>query len=88
MAAMKPRTGDGPMEAEREPRGLIILRVPLEGGGRLVVSVTEEEAKNQYEIMFRKPDAMSRAPICNGIRRFEKVPLKPAVRTKNTMMVP
>ncbi|MEO0027642.1 MAG: hypothetical protein RL716_973, partial [Actinomycetota bacterium] len=27
MAAMKPRTGDGPMEAEREPRGLIILRV-------------------------------------------------------------
>jgi hypothetical protein len=34
MAAMKPRTGDGPMEAEREPRGLIVLRVPLEGGGR------------------------------------------------------
>ncbi|NDA13079.1 MAG: DUF3117 domain-containing protein, partial [Actinobacteria bacterium] len=25
MAAMKPRTGDGPMEAEREPRGLIVL---------------------------------------------------------------
>jgi hypothetical protein len=24
MAAMKPRTGDGPMEAEREPRGLIV----------------------------------------------------------------
>ena len=46
MAAMKPRTGDGPMEAEREPRGLIILRVPLEGGGRLVVSVNDEEAKN------------------------------------------
>ena len=38
--------------------------------------------------MFRKPEAMSRAPICNGIRRFEKVPLKPAVSTKNTMMVP
>ena len=47
MAAMKPRTGDGPMEAEREPRGLIILRVPLEGGGRLVVSVNEEEAKSR-----------------------------------------
>ncbi len=51
MAAMKPRTGDGPMEAEREPRGLIILRVPLEGGGRLVVSVNEEEAKNLHEVL-------------------------------------
>jgi hypothetical protein len=51
MAAMKPRTGDGPMEAEREPRGLIILRVPLEGGGRLVVSVNEEEAKNLHKVL-------------------------------------
>jgi hypothetical protein len=31
------------MEAEREPRGLIVLRVPLEGGGRLVVSVNEKK---------------------------------------------
>jgi len=53
-----------------------------------ITITAEEAAKNQYEIMFRKPDAMSRAPICNGMRRFEKVPLKPAVRTKNTMMVP
>lgn len=29
MAAMKPRTGDGPMEAVKEGR-LIIVRVPLE----------------------------------------------------------
>jgi len=43
MAAMKPRTGDGPMEAVREGR-LIIVKVPLEGGGRLVVSVNDEEA--------------------------------------------
>lgn len=51
MAAMKPRTGDGPMEAEREPRGLIVLRVPLEGGGRLVVSVNEEEAKQLHKVL-------------------------------------
>ena len=44
MAAMKPRTGDGPMEAVKEGR-LIIVRVPLEGGGRLVVSVNDAEAK-------------------------------------------
>ncbi|MBF4459783.1 DUF3117 domain-containing protein [Pseudoclavibacter sp. RFBJ3] len=44
MAAMKPRTGDGPMEAIRETR-LIIVRVPLEGGGRLVVSVNDDEAR-------------------------------------------
>jgi hypothetical protein len=49
MAAMKPRTGDGPMEAERELRGLIILRGPLEGGGRLVVSVNDEEAKELHD---------------------------------------
>ena len=38
--------------------------------------------------MFKKPDAISRAPICNGINKFEKVPLNPAVNTKNTMIVP
>ncbi len=43
MAAMKPRTGDGPMEAVREGR-LIIVKVPLEGGDRLVVSVNDQEA--------------------------------------------
>ena len=32
------------MEAVREGR-LIIVRVPLEGGGRLVVSVNDDEAK-------------------------------------------
>ena len=51
MAAMKPRTGDGPMEAEREPRGLIVLRVPLEGGGRLVVSVNDDEAKALHKVL-------------------------------------
>jgi hypothetical protein len=39
------------MEAEREPRGLIVLRVPLEGGGRLVVSVNDEEAKSLYQVL-------------------------------------
>ena len=51
MAAMKPRTGDGPMEAEREPRGLIVLRVPLEGGGRLVVSVNDDEARALHKVL-------------------------------------
>ena len=43
MAAMKPRTGDGPLEATKEARGLV-MRVPLEGGGRLVVELTPDEA--------------------------------------------
>ena len=43
MAAMKPRTGDGPMEVAKEGR-VIIMRVPLEGGGRLVVALNSEEA--------------------------------------------
>src|SRR3954447_11238638 len=43
MAAMKPRTGDGPLEVTKEGRG-IVMRVPLEGGGRLVVELNDEEA--------------------------------------------
>lgn len=43
MAAMKPRTGDGPLEVTKEGRG-IVMRVPLEGGGRLVVEITAAEA--------------------------------------------
>ncbi len=44
MAAMKPRTGDGPLEVTKEGRGLV-MRVPLEGGGRLVVELNVDEAK-------------------------------------------
>ena len=55
MAAMKPRTGDGPMEAVKEGR-LIIVRVPLEGGGRLVVSVNDAEAKELVKIKLEKAE--------------------------------
>ena len=49
---------------------------------------TLEAKKNQYDNMFMKPEAISLAPICNGIRKLENVPLRPAVNTKNTIMVP
>ena len=42
---MKPRTGDGPLEVTKEGRG-IVMRVPLEGGGRLVVEMSSEEASD------------------------------------------
>lgn len=42
---MKPRTGDGPMEVTKEARSLV-MRIPLEGGGRLVVELNSEEANN------------------------------------------
>jgi hypothetical protein len=45
MAAMKPRTGDGPMEVTKEARSLV-MRIPLEGGGRLVVELNAQEANN------------------------------------------
>ena len=44
MAAMKPRTGDGPLEVTKENRGFI-MRIPLEGGGRLVVELKTPEAE-------------------------------------------
>lgn len=43
MAAMKPRTGDGPLEVSAEGRG-IVMRIPTEGGGRLVIELTPDEA--------------------------------------------
>lgn len=45
MAAMKPRTGDGPLEVVKEGR-TIIMRMPLEGGGRLVLEISPEEVKD------------------------------------------
>jgi hypothetical protein len=50
MAAMKPRTGDGPLEVTKEGRG-IVMRVPLEGGGRLVVELNADEAGSLGEAL-------------------------------------
>ena len=50
MAAMKPRTGDGPMEVEKEGRG-IVMRVPVDGGGRLVVELNAAEASSLLECL-------------------------------------
>src|SRR3954471_12708736 len=50
MAAMKPRTGDGPLEVTKEGRG-IVMRVPLEGGGRLVVEMSADEATTLGEAL-------------------------------------
>ena len=50
MAAMKPRTGDGPMEVTKEAR-ILVMRIPLEGGGRLVVELNQEEARNLADVL-------------------------------------
>jgi len=47
---MKPRTGDGPLEVTKEGRG-IVMRVPLEGGGRLVVELSAYEAAQLSEAL-------------------------------------
>lgn len=44
MAAQKPRTGDGPLEVVKEGRA-IIMRIPLEGGGRMVMELSPEEVE-------------------------------------------
>ena len=43
MAAMKARTGDGPLEAMKQD-GRIVMRISSVGGGRLVIELTPEEA--------------------------------------------
>jgi hypothetical protein len=54
MAALKPRTGDGPLEVAKEGRG-IILRMPVDGGGRLVVELSVDEATALSEALSTVP---------------------------------
>ncbi|WP_251097003.1 DUF3117 domain-containing protein [Streptomyces sp. Caat 7-52] len=42
-ARIRPRTGDGPLEVTQEGQG-VVMRIPLEGGGRIVVELTPDEA--------------------------------------------
>ncbi|GLB66997.1 DUF3117 domain-containing protein [Arthrobacter crystallopoietes] len=58
MAAMKPRTGEGPMEVTKEGRSLI-LRVPIDGGGRLVLELNAEEASNLRDCLLGVTDAVA-----------------------------
>lgn len=52
MAAMKPRTGDGPLEVTKEGRG-IVMRIPSEGGGRLVIELTLDEAEELAQALSK-----------------------------------
>ena len=52
MAAMKPRTGDGPMEAEPGNHGTT-LRIPLEGGGRMVLEMKAEEISELHAVLSK-----------------------------------
>jgi hypothetical protein len=50
MAAMKPRTGEGPIEVAKEGR-IIAMRIPAEGGGRLVIELNAAEAAELKEAL-------------------------------------
>ena len=50
MSAMEPRTADGPLEVSAEGRG-IVMRLPSEGGGRLVIELNEQEAAELAEAL-------------------------------------
>lgn len=50
MVAMKPRTGDGPLEAEPTNRG-VTLRIPVEGGGRIVLEMKEDEIGELHRVL-------------------------------------
>ena len=50
MAAQKPRTGDGPLEVTKEDRGMV-MRLPVEGGGRLVIELSADEATALHDTL-------------------------------------
>ena len=72
MAAMKPRTGDGPLEVTKEGRG-IVMRVPLEGGGRLVVELTPDEATSLGDALEGTVDALQRGRPADAAARLGAV---------------
>ena len=53
MAAQKPRAGDGPMEAIPAPRGGFEVKIPVEGGGRIVFSFTESDIRELYDSLAK-----------------------------------
>ena len=52
------------------------------------IRIRHDNKNVQYDIMFKNGKAISRAPICSGIRKLPKVPVSEAVRKKKTIMVP
>ena len=67
MAAMKPRTGDGPLEVTKEGRG-IVMRVPLEGGGRLVVELSADEAAKLGDALELRDEIAGRIVLGEIVR--------------------
>src|SRR5699024_11817755 len=49
-AAPKPRTGDGPREVTEEGRSMV-MRLPVEGGGRLVIELSKDEATGLHDTL-------------------------------------
>ena len=81
MAAMKPRTGDGPLEVSAEGRG-IVVRIPTEGGGRLVIEMSAQEAAelgaSQRHLNLptkrweRETPLSHRCAVCRLLRELER----------------
>ncbi len=80
MAAMKPRTGDGPLEVTKEGRG-IVMRVPLEGGGRLVVELNATEARELGEALTSVVSGGTWRPVDHGRRARARRPSAPCPRS-------
>jgi hypothetical protein len=51
MGALKPRAGSGPLEATKEGRRYVI-RVPMDDGGRLVLSLDAQEAQELAHLLL------------------------------------
>jgi hypothetical protein len=97
MAAMKPRTGDGPLEVTKEGRD-IVMRMPLDGGGRLVVEMTPDEANALGDALKtaagwpvgRRADQL-RAPfrhLREGARVVRGPPRRPEIRATRSPPCP
>ena len=71
MAAMKPRTGDGPLEVSAEGRG-IVMRIPSEGGGRLVIELNAQEAAELAEALGAAIGLACPTALLSLVRRSQR----------------
>ena len=84
MAAMKPRTGDGPMEVTKEARSLV-MRIPLEGGGTRI----QQKAGNKAALGHVKFDFVNKeAAFRRTFKELAKVFLVGLSRPGNRTTTP
>jgi len=56
MPAMKPRGNGGPFEAVPASRGSFEVKIPVDGGGRIVFTFSESDIRELHDVLAKLID--------------------------------